>query len=370
MKSNHSILFFIGLFIASMFLIACGERDDDDTTEGPLGGENSFVELLTNQVNEVILSSMNEYQEKSNYMINAVARLQSDINEETVNGMIGAYQDAYVAYQAAAVHNYFATTDQDLVNISNLYPVDIDVLNDLIENRSYFFEDSANQRANGFPVFDYIFFGTENPIEFLKADPKRIDFVVSLTSFMIQKAESLRANWAGILRNNFINNGGTALGSSVSVQLNEHLLYYEEHIRENKVGIPIGRLGPNDDPIPADGNKIEAYHQSVADGNDDFSLRLLRAAIEEVEDLYLGSREDGTDGMGYDDLVSDMYDMPSIDQDIKAQFTSIYNIIDTRDRITGNDDLYNAIQGLITLYKTDLLPVLNVQDADGANDGD
>ena len=60
----------------------------------------------------------------------------------------------------------------------------------------------------------------------------------------------------------------------------------------------------------------------------------------------------------------------TVDTDIKNQFQSIYTAIANRNTISGNDELYNEIQGLITLFKADLLPILNVQDADGANDGD
>ena len=56
----------------------------------------------------------------------------------------------------------------------------------------------------------------------------------------------------------------------------------------------------------------------------------------------------------------------------QAQFQAIYSEIDSRTSITedNNRELYDLIQGLVVIYKSDLLPVLNVQDADGANDGD
>ena len=44
--------------------------------------------------------------------------------------------------------------------------------------------------------------------------------------------------------------------------------------------------------------------------------------------------------------------------------------IEGRTSISGNTDLYDTIQGLITIMKSDLFPLLNIQDADGKNDGD
>ena len=95
---------------------------------------------------------------------------------------------------------------------------------------------------------------------------------------------------------------------------------------------------------------------------------MTRAAIAEMEDIYLGTGVSGN-GIGYDDLLLDI-DQVSLDEDIKAQYEEIYNQIDSRARILGDENLYNSIQALVTLYKSDLFPVLNVQDADGSNDGD
>ncbi len=369
MKSKYSNFLFFGLLLVGLFVISCEERDDDDVEE-PLGGEQTeFVALLTNQVSSVIIPTMNEYAASMEVLSIASASFNLESTQENLDILVGAYQDAYLAYQAVAVHNYYATANQGLVLATNLYPVDTKLLGDFISERKYDFSTTVQQRANGFPVMDFMFFGSEDALEYLTSNSDRLDFLTNLIESLRTRAATLAELWAGSLRENFINNGGTGLGSSISVQLNDHLLYYEEHIRENKVGIPIGRLGPNDDLITPDGKKIEGYYQSVAEGDDAFSLSLLRAAIAEVEDLYLGSNFDDSNGQGYDDLVLAMSD-PAIDQDIKNQFDLIYEAIDGRTSISEDESLYNAIQGIITLYKSELLPVLNVQDADGANDGD
>jgi len=328
MKSKYSNILFFGFILVGLFMISCEDRNDDDV-DGSLddGEQTEFIELLSNQVSSVIIPTMNNYASAMEVLSTSCATFRNESTQTNLGVLIDAYRNAYLKYQAAAVHNYYATANQGLVMSTNLYPLDTEML-------------------NGF-----------------------INFLTSLIASMFDRATILAEQWNGDLRENFINNGGTGLGSSISVQLNDHLLYFEEHIRENKVGIPIGRLGPNDDLITPDGKKIEAYYQSVAAGNDAFSLSLLRAAIEEVEDLYLGSSDADPNGQGYDDLVNEFSD-PTIDQDIKKQFNLIYETIDGRSSISGDDTLYNAIQEIVTLYKSELLPVLNVQDADGANDGD
>ncbi|NRB62110.1 MAG: hypothetical protein HRU40_03590, partial [Saprospiraceae bacterium] len=265
--------------------------------------------------------------------------------------------------------NYYATANLDLVNTTNLYPIDLGLLAELIENESYNFNVLAQHRANGFPAIDYLLYGLDDPVATFSTESKTANFLLELVKSIDQKADLLIERWTGNLRENFIGNGGVELGSSVSVQLNETLIYYEDHIRGNKVGFPIGRSGPNDTPFDPDSTKIEAFYQTQRDGDGNTSLSLLRAAIEEMEDIYLGRSVDGVDGVGYEDLLLER-EQESLDADIKDQYQAIYDAIDNRTFITGDDVLYNSIQELVTLYKSDMFPVLNVQDADGSNDGD
>ena len=85
--------------------------------------------------------------------------------------------------------------------------------------------------------------------------------------------------------------------------------------------------------------------------------------------MYLGETAEGTNGKGYDDLLI-VREQISIDEEIKAQYQIIYDLLDKRTSISGDEELYSAIQSIVTIYKSDLFPVLNVQDADGSNDGD
>jgi len=353
------------------FFYAC--ESDDEVLEDALDSNNpsqtDFTDLLSNQVDNIIIPAMDDYQTKMSDLKLASEGFSSNPDAQKLSDLRLAFREAYLSYQAAAVHNYFATQNQALVSSTNLYPVDTAALEGFIANRTYNFTTAAQQRANGFPALDYLLYANSDPLARFNADSNRIDFLEELIEFMSDKSINLANSWKGNLRSNFIANGGTQLGSSISVQLNESLLYYEMHIRENKVGIPIGRLGPNDSPISPDASKIEAYYVSQSSGQADYTLSLVKASVEEMERIYLGEGSSNNQTQGYDDLLR-VRNQEAIDQDIKSTFADIYNEIDNRSAIMGNDSLYLKVQSLITLYKSDLFPVLNVQDADGANDGD
>ncbi|MEL7145901.1 MAG: imelysin family protein [Bacteroidota bacterium] len=364
---NSSLKYLFAILLTSFVaLTGCndsGTNDDDGPTV------TDFTDLLTNQVNEVIVPSAKAYQSAMDALVIAADEFIASGDAISLTSLRAAHNSAYLAYQAIAVHNYFATANQSLVLTTNLYPVDVDLLEDFIANERYDFNTSAQQRANGFPAIDYMLYGPSDVLAYFAEDDKRGAFLTNLVSSMKDRADILVTQWTGSLQAAFVENGGTALGSSVSTQLNESLVYYEDHIRENKVGIPIGQLGPLDTPIDPDGTKIEAYYQSLVDGDDRFPLSLVRASLEEMEDLYLGSTSGGADGQGYDDLLI-ARDQSTIDDDIKAQFATIYSQISNRTTIAGDNSLYDAVQELVTLYKSDFFPVLNIQDADGLNDGD
>ena len=359
---NYSILAVLAITV--MFSSCKSEPEDDNKPT-----ETDFTDHLSNQVNEVIIPTMVAYQNKANDLVGAVDEFIASTDEANLTSLRSAYKAAYLAYQAAAVHNYFANANQALVITTNLFPVDIALLQTLIEEEAYNFGTTAQERANGFPALDYMLYGPADVLTYFNSDSKRLAFLKVLVAFMKEKSDVLVDQWSGSLKTNFIENGGMALGSSISVQLNESLLYYEDHIRENKVGIPIGKLGPNDSPISPDPTKIEGYYQSLFEGNESFTLALLQAAVEEMEDIYLGETASDMNGQGYDDLLL-ARDQSSVDTDIKAQYQAIYEEISKRNSISGDQLLYDQIQELITLYKSDLFPLLNIQDADGLNDGD
>lgn len=364
--------FLIGSLMAVAFLMTLASCGGDGTEDDGTSTENDFAALLDNQINNVIIPTMEAYEASTADLVVAADGFSNNTNEETLATLRAAFRDAYSTYQAVAVHEYFINSNLSVVSTTNLYPIDTVLLSQFIADESYNFNSNSQQRATGFPALDFMLYNSQDVVSYFEEDQKRMSFMLELVSFIDSKATDLVEQWsAENLIDGFINSGGTGLGSSISAQLNGSLVYYETDIRENKIGIPIGRLGPNDSPIEEDPQKIEAYYQSQFAGNEDFTLSLVRMAIDEMENIYIGRGQNNQNGQGYDDLLIARGDEgAAIDTDIKSQFDIIYAEIENRTGISGNDDLYTKVQRLVTLYKSDMFPILNIQDADGANDGD
>ncbi len=338
--------------------------EEEENPDGEEPEENEFLLLLNNQVDEIIIVAAQNYETQMQSFDASVETFVQETTSENLELVRNSFDNAYLAYQRLAIHNYFATSRRSLVEQSNLFPADEIILDGLIENQSFDFTANEHRMANGFPAIDLMIFGQPEGIDYFTSNENRVNFLNALVNFLTTEAETISASWTGNLRDNFVNNGGTVLGSSISVQLNQSVVYWEERVREDKVGIPIGRLGPLDTPIPANPSLIEAFNRSQFDGNEDFTLSLVRAAVEEMQRLFTGG-----EGQGYDDLLINREQVDLVN-DINEQFSEIINEIENRSSISGNENLYDAIQEIVTLFKGDLLPILNVQDADAANDGD
>ena len=355
--------YYSALIITALILSAVvSSCSDSNSTDDPTT-TNDFELLLMHQVDSIIIPATVNFSSKMNILLDAVNEWSDTNDDRQVAIVRSAFKDAYRAYQRVAVHNYFATNNQGIIRY-NLFPIDTTILNQLIEQRSYKFNSSTQDRATGFPALEYLLFGEPQANGSYTSGQPKYDFILTLTTHLRDKALAIRDSWQGNLRQNFIDNGGTQLGSSISVQLNESLLYWERHVRENKVGIPIGRLGPLDSPIEADATKREARYISEMDGDDQFALEMVRLATQEMQAIFHAGTTNG-----YDALLQQR-NQPSIANEIDNRYTAVYDAIANRNTITGDEVLYNAIQSIVTVYKSDLLPLLNVQDADGANDGD
>ena len=361
----------VHVLLLSLLLVYSIISCDGEEGSLNLNGHDDYTELLKNQINDVIIPSIDTYNNETKALFESSINFCDSKNEENLIILLEAYNSSYKSFQSAALHNYYANINYDLVNTTNLFPIDTLLLAEFITSKTYNFSSNSQERANGFPALDYLFYSSMNPLDSFASDENRCDYVLKLSESIANKAGQLYSMWTGSLKENFISNDGVEIGSSIHVQLNSALSYFEDHIRENKVGLPIGRIGPLDSPIESDPTKIEAYYQSKHDGNDLFALSLVKESIQEMEDLYLGGNTSRNDliNMGYDRLLVSR-GHTEVDSNIKSQFDLIYEKIEGRTSISGNTDLYDTIQGLITIMKSDLFPLLNIQDADGKNDGD
>ncbi|MEM7550976.1 MAG: imelysin family protein [Bacteroidota bacterium] len=370
------------LVVCIVLINACGSSEeplpvepndmmDDEDTTSTTPPANEFDLLLVNQIDSIIIPASENYQVQMTAFLSAVNAFNGSTTQENLDAVRDGFSNAYLAYQRIALHDYFETANTLLVFRSNQFPVDEALLETFIANQSFDFTSTNQIRATGFPALDFMLYGPEDGLGYFTEDENRLSFLVALVNFLSSEASDLLVDWNDF-RDVFIINAGTAQGSSISTQLNASILYWEENVREAKVGFPIGLSGPFDSPGDVNPELIEAVNRAAFDGNESFTLSLAQASVEELQRLYTGGN-----GQGYDDLLATRDQ--AVDDLIDDQFELILSELSSRNTILGDTELsgsprdaelFDAVQAMVTLFKGDIFALLNVQDEDMMNDGD
>lgn len=278
-----------------------------------------------------------------------------------------SWQKAYVSYQQAAPFQFGPAAEVFLRNSLNNFPLNVGDLEENIRRGTYDF-NNPDGYDKGFPALDYLLYG-------LGADEAAIvtayvtgpqaegyrRYLSAVVDDMVARVNQVQAGWTtGGYRAAFIQNTGTAAGSSLSLiinQLNEHY----EQTKRDRIGIPSGvvTLGfTNPD-------KVEAFYSGL-------SIDLALAAVRADRELYLGWNVDGVDGPGLDDYLNAVRATKNgrpLDTVIQEQFAGAITALEA---ITGPlsqavdqqgpavQRAYNELTRQVVNLKTDMPSVLCV----------
>ncbi|MBI1288390.1 MAG: hypothetical protein GC178_12530 [Flavobacteriales bacterium] len=263
----------------------------------------------------------------------------------------------------------------------NTFPTNASQIETNVQNGA---EVSASPNANvGFPALDYLLFGPEGSsdsdiLALFTTDANaqnRLDYLVGLTSELSSTASSIITAWdasGANYRQTFINNTGTATGSSISLVVND-LNHDFETLKNFKFKIPLGKFNGGI-VLP---EQVEAYY---AGG----SAQLAKRQAEAFQKLYAGIGADQADGLGLDDYM-DCLEAKStttgeaLNPEILTQFSNIISAIDAipdpmSETLVSNqqvvDNAHTQLQQMVPKIKYDLTTALGVQINYQDNDGD
>lgn len=269
--------------------------------------------------------------------------------------------DAQLAWQNACFYDFGPATTHSLYNNINIFPVDIDAINQNIESELTAIRPSTFGDQKGFGTLDYLF----NAYDSLT--PKQLAYSKIVLAEISSRVNNTLKDWTGSLNyiDVFKTSGGYAVGSSVSLVLNSYIRFYERNMRDGKLGIPLG-IRSFGDALP---EKTESYYGKN-------STALLQENIKAMKDFYFG----GT-GYGIDDLL--LTDDSSIHTNTIDDITNLWNqiatVADGIDQpidsfVVSNEpqgkELYSNIQLLLQLLKIDVVASLGTTITYADTDGD
>lgn len=276
------------------------------------------------------------------------------------------WERTYLAYQAVTSYNFGQASEDGLrkalVEEIATFPTNVTKIETAITNNNANFND-FNRDARGFLALEYLIFdlaGNQTQVISKFQDTQRKTFLTGLVNNLKARIDAVAVEWEGSYAESFINNDGTAAGSSTSLIYNEFLKSFEA-LKNFKVALPLGKRAGQTQTEPT---RVEAYYSGK-------SIKMLKAHFNSLETLwrkfipYLQSVEGGNA------LISNT----------EAQITSIKNALNViaetpsfsaqiQASPTSFDTLNTELQKLTRYFKSDMSSLLGIAITYSSGDGD
>ncbi|MBC5994912.1 imelysin family protein [Pontibacter cellulosilyticus] len=353
-------------------LTAC----DSDGDSGPKT-EYDRQAMLANYADNLIVPGYEKFKTETTELSTAVSAFTASPSEATLANARKEYLDAYKVWQDVMTYEFGPADDQMLRSNLNIYPTNASKIESNVSAGSYDLQAAANIDAKGFPALDYLLYGKPTDAEvtaLYTSDAnaaKRKKYLQDLANLIKQRAEATYNSWTTAnYATTFKESAGTAVGSAVGNLVNQ-LNFEIDLTKRAKVGIPSGRQSAN----IARPETVEAYYSKN-------SLELLKRALMAQKAIFMGVSTSGTNGPGLDDYLDHVdakYNNMLLSDAIEAQFDAAIAAIDgvtvpLSQAVTSNPQavskLYEELQKLIVLTKTDMPSALGVAITYNDNDGD
>ena len=340
------------------FLSSC--KDDNQKFTPSCISEYDISPLLVNYVDEIIIPRLESfdkqfdecYQEGENFIDNPQLENLIQFRME--------YIAVYKLWQTVSAFSFGPGEDVFWVSSFNNFPLnESKVLLDVQDGKMDF--SSPDDYNKGLPLLDFFLYGLSDSEEGI-LDSFSINnaygiYTKAVLDDMDKKLDDVIGNWQSYA-NEFKQKTGTTDGQSINLLVNTLNKDYE-YIKRNKIGIPSGVLSLGF----TNPREVESYHSGQ-------SLELAKTAIQSSKDLFLGTKFDGTDGEGLEEILRSigadkngvsLADVIINQYDIALE--RINAIKETLQESVDNDkqnviDAYNALSEQVIYLKSDMPSVM------------
>lgn len=362
----------IYLLLLVCTLFACTTDEEGDNTDN-----FDREALLTQVADNMIIPAYEDLATKLDDMQVAIENFTATPNSSTLTIARTAWLEAYKSWQYVEIYN-IGLAEQELYNFQvNIYPTNITDIENNINSGNADLAAAGNNDAVGFPAIEYLLYGTgtttADVVNFYSIDSSsnaNATYLNALTTRIKDLTDSILADWQNGYREEFITSIDNTATSSLNKIVNDFIFYYEKGLRANKVGIPAGVFSSNALP-----DRVEGLYSKV------YSKELLLNALDAVQNFYNGIDHGGTiaSGPSLADYVNDRSGNNSLSNDINSQLDVARSMIlnnlgdDLNLQVSTNNaamiSVYDELQEIVILIKTDMLQVLSINvdfiDSDG-----
>ncbi|MFT4661834.1 MAG: putative lipoprotein [Patiriisocius sp.] len=365
------------IVILSLVIISAGCKKKTTNPEDVRDDFNRS-ELLSDLA-MLIEESQVEYNSQLSSLKDATTSFTNDPSMTRLENVRAHWSTALLKWQAVAPYEFGEASNMAFEASTNIYPVDVNIIQANIDSGDYNLSSAANLKGIGLQAMDYMIHGlAESDDEILnlystdsKAEARK-EYLNNIASKLYDMSDQVLNSWLPNAQSRvaFVDNDGTDQGSSIGLFLNSFNKSYEKSTRTNKIGIPSGALTFSMNPNP---HTVEAYYEN------NNSLSYLSASIDAFENIYLGS-DMGTSSLQdylffldarYGDTTLDAAILNSI-EDVRNQISLMDNPLS--DSVVNDQqvalDAFASMQNLVVLWKVDMMSAMGILVTYQDNDGD
>lgn len=271
---------FLGLLSLVIVITACDKKGGSDEPKDDFDRKA----LLTHVADNLIIPAFNNFQSVYGQMKTAADAFTAAPDLAKLTALRQSWQSAYIAWQKVELFNFGPADDVLLRNYCNIYPTDVTVLQSYVSSGTYNLDEIATNKVQGFPALDYLLNGLavdDNGILAYyssNADAaKWKKYLSDVIGSMNTKINKVASAWTGSYRSAFVASDGTGAGSSLSLMVNEYVMYFERFLRSGKFAIPAGVMSGTAAP-----EKVEAFYSK------ELGIVLAKTALKACQDFYAG----------------------------------------------------------------------------------
>ena len=364
------------LRICVLLIIVIAFSCNDNGSNNPMFTDNfDRGNMLEFWADEIIIPAYNSYSNSLQDFSQKTDTFFSDPTPSKLQALRDAWLAAYLDWQSVSMFEIGKAEETSIRNFTNIYPTDIDLINNNLLSGNFNLVLPSNFTAQGFPALDYLLFGSQN------SDEEIFDYLLQddVSSYFISLVDRLNSlttavldDWNGDYRNTFTSNIGSSATASTDKLVNDFLFYYERFLRAGKVGIPAGVFSGSEEP-----GLVEGKYSSV------YSKQLFEKGFSSIVSFFNGISFDGqAQGSSLNQYLDWVFQESNgafdIAQDINEKWANVElalsNVGDNFGQQVMDDNskmlaLYDELQRAVPTLKADMLQALNIQidfvDADG-----
>lgn len=375
MKFDQNIFrTFLALFAIALVISGC--QDDEAMDEG--GDSFDRNALLVNLADNIITPGYADLSSAALELNLRASAFSGEVSQENLEALRTAWYETLKSWQYVGMFDFGPAFNNGLLSAVNQYPIDTLKVNDNISSGNYNLESSQNTDATGLQALDYLLYGKAQSdadlLAYFYNHPEALIYLTDMTGLMESRISATNEAWQGSYRDNFVEAGGTDIGSALGQLINASIRYYERNLRDAKIGIPAGARTTSGAPLPG---KAECLYSGI------YSREMLTRNVQAWQNLFNGTSREGLNGQGIEDYLNFLGTEFEPGTPLEEEINNRFDLV--REKTEGLSpnlaeavvteqnqalEVFEEMQRVVVLLKVDMTSALGVQITYADNDGD